>query len=81
MDELFKHRTKDQQQGTHGHHHGLHLNIFNHHHHKEHPQQPAQQTATEKYREVSSSIDEPSNSGAGASSGPPMRITVLSVCR
>ncbi|CAO1364790.1 unnamed protein product [Diamesa tonsa] len=72
MEELLKHRTKDQH-GTH-HHHGIHLNIFTHHHHKEHPQQPAQSSTVEKYREVSSSIDDPSNSGAGASSGPPMRI-------
>lgn len=79
MEELLKHRTKDQH-GTH-HHHGIHLNIFTHHHHKEHPQQPAHSSTVEKYREVSSAIDDPSNSGAGASSGPPMRIVVLSVCR
>ncbi|CAO1362956.1 unnamed protein product [Diamesa hyperborea] len=72
MEELLKHRTKDQH-GTH-HHHGIHLNIFTHHHHKEHPQQPAQPSTVEKYREVSSAIDDPSNSGVGASSGPPMRI-------
>lgn len=54
MEELWKHRSNKEKEH---HHHHVHLFHLPGHHHKE-----QQQTGTvEKYREVSSAIDEPAN--------------------
>lgn len=79
MEELMKHRGHKEKEHHHHHHlHLFHLPGHHHHGHKEHQQQ--QQTATfENYREVSSAIDEPSNSNAapaGSASSALLKLTV-----
>lgn len=74
MEELAKHRGhKDKD--THPHHH-LHLFHLPGHHHHAHKDQQQQQTVTgEKYREVSSSIDEPVSQASSAPSSN-LKLTV-----
>lgn len=66
MEELMKHRghkEKEQQ-----HHHHLHLFHLPGHHHSHKEQQQQQTVTVEKYREVSSAIDDPSNMAQSSSS-------------
>ena len=72
MEEIMKHRGHKEREQHHSHHH---TNLFHlpGHHHKDHQQQ--QQTGTfETYREVSSALDEPSNTAQ--SSGSCLKLTV-----
>jgi hypothetical protein len=74
MEELIKHRGhKDKDQ--HHHHHHMHLfHLPGHHHHNKDQQQTV---SGEKYREVSSAIDEPSNAAHSSSaSGSNLKLTV-----
>jgi len=74
---MMKHRGDHKEKDHHHHHH--HLHFFSHHHH--HAKEQAQQTVTgERYREVSSSIDEPSSHDAQASSASTFHLK-LTVCR
>lgn len=79
MEEIQKHRGhKDPHAQTQQHHH--HLNLFhlpghNHHGHKEQHQQSA--ATLQKYREVSSAIDEPTHSANGGNAaGSSCKLTV-----
>lgn len=66
LEELSKHSVHKSRE-QHHHHHGMHLfHLPGHHsHNKEHGQQ---QVSGEKYREVSSAIDEPATRAQASSS-------------
>lgn len=67
MEELSKHRGHKEREQHHQSHHHLHL----FHHHKDNQQQTG---TAETYREMSSAIDEPSNTPQ--SSGSSLKVTV-----
>lgn len=69
MEEILKHRGHKEREHHHSHHH-LHLFHLSGHH-KEHQQQTG---TVETYREVSSALDEPSNTAQ--SSGSSLKLTV-----
>jgi hypothetical protein len=77
MDELWKHRGQKEKEHHHHHHH-LHLFHLPGHHSHGHKDQHQQQTVTvEKYREVSSAIDEPNSAvHASSSSSSHFKLTV-----
>lgn len=60
LEELLKHRLNANREQQHHHHHHHLFHMPGHHHNKEHQQQ------NEKYREVSSSIDEPGSVSEGS---------------
>jgi hypothetical protein len=65
MEEILKHRGQ-KDKDHHQHHHHMHLfHLPGHHHHKDQQQQTV---TVEKYREVSSAIDDPGNSANSSSS-------------
>lgn len=73
MEEIKKHRGHKDAQTQQHHHHLFHLP--GHHHHKEHQQQPA--ATLEKYREVSSAIDDPTHpANASNAAGSGLKLTV-----
>lgn len=79
MEEILKHRGHLKDKG-HQHHHHLNLFHFHHHHHHHSKEQQQQNVIVEKYREVSSAIDEPTHesSSSSASTGVHLKITVCS---
>lgn len=73
MEELMKHRGHKEKDHHHHHMHLFHL-PGHHHHHKDQPQQTV---SVEKYREVSSSIDEIANAAhSSAAINPNLKLTV-----
>lgn len=79
LDEFLKHLGDHKLKDHHGHHHHLHF-FHLHHQHKDAQQLQQQQQQTgmvEKYREVSSAIDEPINCEQEESSSAPIsQLTV-----
>jgi len=72
LEEIIKHRGFKEKDHPHQHH--MHLFHF-HHHHQNKDQQ--QNVIVEKYREVSSALDEPTRGErAGSPSGVHLKITV-----
>lgn len=75
LEELLKHRVHEKD---HHQHHHMHLFHLPGHHHKDHHQQHQQSAVTgERYREVSSAIDDPSNQSSNATA----TNHKLTVCR
>jgi hypothetical protein len=75
LEEILKHRgLKDKEH--HHHHHHMHLFHFpgHHHHHKENQQN--QNVTVEKYREISSAIDEPSNASNSSSTSAAFKLKI-----